>query len=100
MPVTERAKRDFLRVTDLSREELLVLLERAAEWKLLGKGGPQLLERKTIGLVFEKASIRTCVSFQVVATQLGGDAMMLSPRDTQLGRGEPIRDTSAQAALG
>jgi ornithine carbamoyltransferase len=89
-----RTKRDFLRLTDLDRGELLELLERAAEWKLLGKDGPQPLERKTIGLVFEKASTRTRVSFQVAATQLGGDAMMLSPRDTQLGRGEPIKDTA------
>jgi ornithine carbamoyltransferase len=94
MPAAERRKRDFLRLTDLSREDLLVLLERAAEWKLLGKGGPRPLERQTIGLVFEKASTRTRVSFHVAACQLGGDAMMLSPRDTQLGRGEPIRDTA------
>jgi len=90
----EKTRRDFLRLTDLDRGELLELLERAAEWKLLGKAGPQPLERKTIGLVFEKASTRTRVSFQVAATQLGGDAMMLSPRDTQLGRGEPIKDTA------
>jgi ornithine carbamoyltransferase len=94
MATAERRKRDFLRVTDLSREDLLALLERAAEWKLLGKDGPRPLERQTIGLVFEKASTRTRVSFHVAACQLGGDAMMLSPRDTQLGRGEPIRDTA------
>jgi ornithine carbamoyltransferase len=94
MPPTAAAKRDFLRLTDLSREELLAVLERAAEWKLLGKTGPRPLERTTIGLVFEKASTRTRVSFQVAAWQLGGHAMFLSPRDTQLGRGEPIRDTA------
>ena len=87
-------KRDFLRLTDLDRSELLELLERAAEWKLLGKRGPRPLEHSTIGLVFEKASTRTRVSFTVAAYQLGADAMMLSPQDTQLGRGEPIRDTS------
>ncbi len=89
-----RTKRDFLRVNDLDRSELLELIERAAEWKLLGKSGPHPLERMTIGLVFEKASTRTRVSFEVAAYQLGGDAMLLSPRDTQLGRGEPIRDTA------
>ncbi len=94
MARTLRDKRDFLRVTDLAREELLELLERAAEWKLLGKGGPRPLERMTVGLVFEKASTRTRVSFEVAAHQLGADAMLLSPRDTQLGRGEPIKDTA------
>jgi ornithine carbamoyltransferase len=92
--MTVRTKRDFLRLNDLSREELLALLERAAEWKLLGKKGPRPLERTTIGLLFEKASTRTRVSFQVAAWQLGGHAMFLSPRDTQLGRGEPIQDTA------
>jgi ornithine carbamoyltransferase len=87
-------KRDFLRLTDLSREELLALLERAAEWKLLGKKGPRPLEGTTIALVFEKASTRTRVSFQVAAWQLGGHAMFLSPRDTQLGRGEPVEDSA------
>jgi ornithine carbamoyltransferase len=94
MARTARTKRDFLRLTDLDRSELLELIERAAEWKLLGKSGPRPLERMTIGLVFEKASTRTRVSFEVAAHQLGGGAMMLSPRDTQLGRGEPIRDTA------
>lgn len=91
---TAGKKRDFLRVTDLDRSELLELVERAAEWKLLGKGGPRPLAGMTIGLVFEKASTRTRVSFHVAASQLGGDSIMLSPRDTQLGRGEPIRDTA------
>jgi ornithine carbamoyltransferase len=89
-----RKKRDLLRLTDFSREELLELVERAAEWKLLGKGGPRPLERMTLGLIFEKASTRTRVSFEVAAYQLGGNATVLSPRDTQLGRGEPIRDTA------
>jgi ornithine carbamoyltransferase len=88
------AKRDFLRLTDLDRGELLELLERAAEWKLLGRKGPRPLDGMTIGLVFEKASTRTRVSFEVAAGQLGGGAIFLSPRDTQLGRGEPIQDTA------
>lgn len=94
MARTPRQKRDFLRLTDLDRAELLELIERAAEWKLLGKSGPRPLERQSVGLVFEKASTRTRVSFQVAAWQLGANAMLLSPRDTQLGRGEPIRDTA------
>jgi ornithine carbamoyltransferase len=94
MARTARTKRDFLRLTDLDRSELLELIERAAEWKLLGKSGPRPLERMTIGLVFEKASTRTRVSFEVAAHQLGSAAIMLSARDTQLGRGEPIRDAA------
>jgi ornithine carbamoyltransferase len=94
MARTTRTKRDFLRLTDLDRSELLELIERSAEWKLLGKSGPRPLERMTIGLVFEKASTRTRVSFEVAAFQLGGSAIFLSPRDTQLGRGEPIKDTA------
>jgi len=87
-------KRDFLRVSDLDRSELLALLERAAEWKILGAKGPKPLSGKTLGLVFEKASTRTRVSFGVACYQLGAYEMMLSPRDMQLGRGEPIRDTA------
>jgi ornithine carbamoyltransferase len=89
-----KGKRDFLRLADLSRDELLGLIESACEWKSLGKGGPRPLDRKTLGLVFEKASTRTRVSFAVAAYELGGYAMMLSPRDMQLGRGEPVKDTA------
>src|SRR6476469_5137840 len=89
-----REKRDFLRLTDLAKSELIDLVERSAEWKLLGKAGPRPLASKALGLVFEKASTRTRVSFAVAAYELGGYAMMLSPRDMQLGRGEPVRDTA------
>jgi ornithine carbamoyltransferase len=91
---TPRQKRDFLRLTDLDRSELLELIERAAEWKLLGRGGPRPLAGRAIGLVFEKASTRTRVSFEVGACQLGATALTLSSRDMQLGRGEPIKDTA------
>ena len=94
MARSPRRKRDFLRVTDLSRGEVLALLERAAEWKLLGASGPRPLAGMTLGLVFEKASTRTRVSFEVAAWQLGGHAIMLTARDTQLGRGEPVKDTA------
>jgi len=93
MPHSKK-KRDFLRVFDLSREELLGLLERAAEWKLLGKGGPRPLSHMTVGIIFEKASTRTRVSFQVGIYQLGGYSLVLSPAETQLGRGEPVKDTA------
>ncbi len=94
MPNALRSKRDFLRVTDLSREELLEVIERAAEWKLLGTSGPRPLDRMSVGLIFEKASTRTRVSFQVGIYQLGGNSLMLSPAETQLGRGEPVKDTA------
>jgi ornithine carbamoyltransferase len=86
--------RDFLRLTDLDRTGLLELLERAAEWKLLRGGGPRPLERKMVALIFEKASTRTRVSFEVAAQHLGAGSLMLSPKDMQLGRGEPIKDTA------
>ncbi len=94
MARTPRAKRDFLRLTDLDRSELLDLVERAAEWKLLGRGGPRPLEGRTIGMIFEKASTRTRVSFEVGIFQLGAHPVTLSARDMQLGRGEPIKDTA------
>ena len=94
MPRTPREKRDFLRLTDLDRSEVLDLVERAAEWKLLGRGGPRPLQGRTVGMIFEKASTRTRVSFEVGIFQLGGSAITLSARDMQLGRGEPIKDTA------
>jgi ornithine carbamoyltransferase len=94
MAPVSQGKRDYMRVSDLERSELLALLERAAEWKILGPKGPKPLSGKTLGLVFEKASTRTRVSFGVACYQLGAYEMMLSPRDMQLGRGEPIRDTA------
>jgi ornithine carbamoyltransferase len=94
MPRIARQKRDFLRLSDLSRVEFLELVERAAEWKLLGSNGPRPLDRMSLGLVFEKASTRTRVSFQVGIHELGGNSIMLSPAETQLGRGEPVKDTA------
>jgi ornithine carbamoyltransferase len=94
MSRTPRQKRDFLRLTDLDRSELLDLIERAAEWKLLGRGGPRPLANQSVGMVFEKASTRTRISFQVGIHQLGGNAVMLSGSESQLGRGEPIKDTA------
>jgi ornithine carbamoyltransferase len=94
MPRAPRQKRDFLRLTDLDRGELLELIGRAAEWKLLGRSGPRPLQGMTLGLVFEKASTRTRVSFAVACYQLGADEMVLSASDTQLGRGETIKDTA------
>jgi ornithine carbamoyltransferase len=94
MARTPRKKRDFLRLTDLSREELLGLLDRAAEWKLLGRDGPKPLSGRSVGLIMEKASTRTRVSFEVAAHQLGGGAVSIAPQDSQMGRGEPLQDTA------
>ncbi|MGD9524227.1 MAG: ornithine carbamoyltransferase [Gemmatimonadales bacterium] len=85
------AKRDFLRIPDLSSEELLDLLEDAREMKA-GINTDRPLTGKTLAMIFAKSSTRTRVSFEVGARQLGGDALFLSSRDIQLGRGEPIRD--------
>ena len=88
--------RHFLRLSDLSLEELRGLLHRATELKQLRAAGIGYapLTNKVMGMVFEKASTRTRVSFEAGMTQFGGHAIFLSPRDTQLGRGEPIADSA------
>ena len=88
--------RHFLSLMDLSPEELGQILRRAIELKTLRrKGQPcETLKGKVLGMVFEKSSTRTRVSFESGIFQLGGTAIFLSPRDTQLGRGEPIEDTA------
>jgi ornithine carbamoyltransferase len=87
------AKRDFLAIPDFTAPELLDLLEVAAAMKA-GRNTERPLTGKTLGMIFAKSSTRTRVSFEVGARQLGGDALFLSSRDIQLGRGEPIRDTA------
>ena len=87
------AKRDFLKIPDLSKAELLELLAVAAAMKS-GANVATPLAGRTLAMVFAKSSTRTRVSFEVGARQLGGDALFLSSRDIQLGRGEPIRDTA------
>lgn len=86
----------FLTLFDLPKNELQTLIDRAIEIKTdLKKGKPTLsLQGKTLAMLFEKSSTRTRVSFEVGMAQLGGHALMLSPQDTQIGRGEPIEDTS------
>jgi ornithine carbamoyltransferase len=90
------AVRHFLTLLDLSKAELQTLLERATELKRMQRQGEphEYLKNKTLAMVFEKASTRTRVSFETAMTQLGGASIFLSPTDTQLGRGEPIEDTS------
>ncbi len=86
-------KRDFLAITDFSRSEIQGLFDLAAKMK---DGGYREtpLAGKTLAMVFAKSSTRTRVSFEVGTTQLGGQALFLSAKDIQLGRGEPIPDTA------
>jgi ornithine carbamoyltransferase len=84
---------DFLAITDFSRDELDSLFELADRMRL-GKYDKTPLAGKTLAMIFMKASTRTRVSFEVGTFQLGGHALFLSPRDVQLGRGEPIADTA------
>ena len=93
----ELTGRDLLRVDDLSTAEMVAVLDLAAELKLLRiEREPEphpLLTGRTLGMIFQKASTRTRVSFEVGMTQLGGTAVHLSAAEMQLGRGESIRDT-------
>ncbi len=88
--------RHFLDVDDLSAEELSVVLDRAGEYKRALSAGEDHahLHRKTLGMLFQKASTRTRVSFETGMTQLGGHAIFLGADDIHLGRGEPLKDTS------
>lgn len=88
--------RHFLSLLDLSPQELERLIQRAIELKRRHKAGliDEPLKGKVLSMIFEKSSTRTRVSFEAGMAQLGGSAMFLSPRDTQLGRGEPIPDTA------
>lgn len=88
--------RHFLTLNDLSAQELENLIDRAIEMKRLHKqkfdSAP--FPNHVLGMIFEKSSTRTRVSFEAGMVQLGGSALFLSPRDTQLGRGEPIEDSA------
>ena len=88
--------KDMLSIHDLTADEVEEILTLAAKLKALQKSGVphQLLAGKTLGMIFEKSSKRTRVSFEVGMYQLGGSALFLSNRDLQLGRGEPIKDTA------
>jgi ornithine carbamoyltransferase len=87
-------KRDFLAVSDLTPHEIGRLLERAGELKA-GRGAGQCpLIGKSIGLLFEKPSTRTRISFEVGVYQMGGNAITMNPSELQLGRGETMPDTA------
>jgi len=88
--------RHFLTLLDLSPEELEGVVRRAVELKTQRRIGDRSMPMagKVLAMIFEKASTRTRVSFEAGMSQLGGSAMFLSPRDTQLDRGEPAEDTA------
>ena len=88
--------RHLLKLLDLSREEIIELLDLADKLKAERKAGipHPILAGKTLGMIFEKSSTRTRVSFETGMYQLGGQALFLSSRDLQSGRGEPGEDTA------
>ena len=88
--------RHFLSLMDCTPDELAQLIGRAIELKAMRRQGVlhEPLRNRVLGMLFEKASTRTRLSFEAGMIQLGGQAIFLSPRDTQLGRGEPIGDTA------
>ena len=88
---------DFISLHDLSPEQVEYLLDFALDLKTTYRTSyftPDLLKGKTLGMIFEKSSTRTRVSFEAGMYQLGGHALFLSSKDLQLGRGEPIKDTA------
>jgi ornithine carbamoyltransferase len=87
-------KRDFLTIWDLSSKEIDLLLKRATELKSGRDVNTCPLIGKSVGLLFEKASTRTRVSFEVGIYQLGAQAIYMSPQEIQIGRGETIHDTA------
>ncbi|SEO81506.1 ornithine carbamoyltransferase [Aquisalimonas asiatica] len=86
----------FLTLRDFTPDALHQLIHRARDLKALRERGElhEPLRGKVLGMVFEKSSTRTRVSFEAGMNQLGGSAIFLSPRDSQLGRGEPVEDTA------
>ncbi len=90
------AIRHFLTLRDLNTDEFNHIIKLAIEMKAAHREGRQapIFNGKVLGMIFEKSSTRTRVSFEAGMAQLGGDALFLSPNDSQLGRGEPIEDSA------
>jgi ornithine carbamoyltransferase len=88
--------RHFLTLKDYTKEEIIQIVDLAFKIKKELKNGEkkQYMQQKTLGMIFEKSSTRTRVSFEAGIYQLGGIGLFLSSRDIQLGRGEPIKDTA------
>ena len=94
--VPPKAPRHFLTLTDINRVELQQIIARAIELKALLRAGkaPEVFNNKVLAMIFEKNSTRTRVSFESGVAKLGGHAIFLSTKDSQLGRGEPIEDAA------
>jgi ornithine carbamoyltransferase len=88
----------LLDVDDLTTDELTAVLDRAAAIKGQREDASDLLDQQTLGMIFEKPSTRTRVSFETGMTQLGGHAVFLGPDDIHLGHGEPVKDTARALA--
>lgn len=86
--------RHFIRLLDFSSSEIRRLLNRASELKKCRDPEYQPLKGKVLAMIFEKSSTRTRISFEAGMCHFGGSALFLSPRDTQLGRGEPLADSA------
>jgi ornithine carbamoyltransferase len=86
----------FLTLLDITKPDLESMIQRAIELKRMQKAGEvfEPLKNKVLGMIFDKSSTRTRVSFETAMAHFGGHAIFLSPRDTQLGRGEPIADSA------
>jgi ornithine carbamoyltransferase len=91
--MTNGPARSYLKVTELSADELTAVLDRADEHRA-DRRRRDALDGRTIALIFEKPSTRTRVSFEVAVSELGGSPLVLSSRDLQLGRGETVADTA------
>ena len=89
-------KSDLLKMADLSKQDIIDILNLAMQLKYEQKNGIEHkhLAGQTLGMIFQKASTRTRVSFETGMYQLGGQALFLSSRDLQIGRGEPVQDTA------
>ena len=87
-------KKDLLSINDLSKEEILSLIDRAVEIKSQDRNANRSLKGYTLGLIFEKASTRTRVSFEIAMFRLGGQTIFLNRSDTQMSRDENIHDTA------
>ncbi|MBV0925663.1 ornithine carbamoyltransferase [Halomicroarcula limicola] len=85
---------DLLDVDDLTTDELTAVLDRAADIKAAPETYDDALDGQTLGMIFEKPSTRTRVSFETGMTKLGGHAVFLGPDDIHLGHGEPVKDTA------